>query len=116
MKTKTEELAILRDAAERLGPDSYLGPWLLSRIEAIEHAILGDVMPLWIDPVEAMREARETTQAAMREASEIRDDAIQDAKVEAARIIARATRDADETREHLRWQIQALISAARAVL
>jgi hypothetical protein len=43
--TKDEELAILDATILKLGTNSYLGPWLLSMRQGIEHDIRADVEP-----------------------------------------------------------------------
>jgi hypothetical protein len=43
--TKTEELEGLRALIDRLGPDSYLGPWLLDAFDHLEASIRADVAP-----------------------------------------------------------------------
>ena len=43
--TKHEELAVLDAAISKLGPDSYIGPWLLSVRHEAEHSILSDLPP-----------------------------------------------------------------------
>lgn len=42
---KSEEIAILKDAAARLGLESYCGPWLLSVIAQVEADITADHPP-----------------------------------------------------------------------
>jgi hypothetical protein len=40
--TKSEEIAILTEAASRLGANSYCGPWLTSILPFIEREIRSD--------------------------------------------------------------------------
>lgn len=42
---KAQEIQILRDAIERLGNDSYCGPWLTSVLYEVESDIRSDMMP-----------------------------------------------------------------------
>jgi hypothetical protein len=42
---KSTELALLRETADRLGSDSYCGPWLSQQIPFVEFAIRSDFMP-----------------------------------------------------------------------
>ena len=44
--TKNEELSILRDAIARLGPNSYLGPWLEDQLPWIESDMRSDIPPM----------------------------------------------------------------------
>ena len=43
--TKAQEIDIRRDAAARLGANSYCGPWLADQLPAIESAITSDFAP-----------------------------------------------------------------------
>lgn len=82
MKTKNQELDILRDAIAKLGPDSYLGPWLSSVIHSVESDIRSDMYPLITIPV-----ARQQCQD---EAKRI----IEDAQIKAGSMIDKAKREA----------------------
>lgn len=44
--TKSQEIQILRETVERLGPHSYCGPWLADQIQLIEADIASDFSPL----------------------------------------------------------------------
>jgi hypothetical protein len=44
--TKNEELEILRDTISRLGPNSYLGPWLEDQLPWIESDMRSDIPPM----------------------------------------------------------------------
>lgn len=44
--TKSDEIQILREAAARLGPESYCGPWLAEIIPFIEQDIRSDLPPI----------------------------------------------------------------------
>lgn len=75
---KSEEIAILREAAKKLGPNSYIGPWLLEVIPQVEWAIKSDFLP----DVEVA-----TVQDSTREAARIVNDAVNTASftIEAAK-------------------------------
>lgn len=45
MKTKQQEIEILRSAIKQLGADSYLGPWLSSVAAEVEQMIRSDYFP-----------------------------------------------------------------------
>lgn len=45
MKTKAEEMEILEDAIRRLGPDTYLGPWLQDVLEEVRGLVRSDIFP-----------------------------------------------------------------------
>ena len=42
---KSEEIALLKELAERLGPYSYCGPWLHEQIPWVERDIRADLPP-----------------------------------------------------------------------
>ena len=44
--TKSQEIQILRETVERLGPQSYCGPWLAEQIQFIEADIRSDLSPV----------------------------------------------------------------------
>jgi hypothetical protein len=84
--TKSEEIQILRQAANWLGRDSYCGAWLSDQIPSIESAIASDYPP-------------EVYAFSIHEARIHADKIIAQAKEEAASIEARAKLDAEKTRE-----------------
>ncbi len=43
--TKTQEIALIREFAEKLGPNSYFGPVLKDQLADIEQAIQNDLYP-----------------------------------------------------------------------
>lgn len=43
---KSEEIALLRAVAAKLGPNSYCGPWLASVADEVERDIHSDFFPL----------------------------------------------------------------------
>lgn len=95
--TKNEELQILREAAAKLGQDSYCGPWLTVAIPIIERDIRSDNPP---DPLTIKQYAAQI----LREA----DDVLRRAKAEADITVKAAMQQKDEAR-------QIRLSAARAV-
>lgn len=84
--TKTEEIAILRDAVERLGSLSYCGPWLNGEIPILEGILRSDYLPE-ITVADAQRTCAELVADAERRAKDTLDRAEREAKqiVEAAR-------------------------------
>lgn len=90
MKTKTEEIAALRALAQELGPDSYLGPWILDNLEAIEADMRAD-----IPPTPSWSDQRGLHAAAMADAKEIRAEAERERQriIDGARAEARQVRD-----------------------
>ena len=43
--TKKREIEILQEAAEKLGADSYCGPWLREQIPQVDMEIRDDILP-----------------------------------------------------------------------
>lgn len=75
---KQTEIKILKEAAAKLGPDSYCGPWLESQIPFIERDIRADIMPEtdWDKAVSAARaEAERIIAEAKAEAERIKKEA-----------------------------------------
>lgn len=76
--TKTQEIALIREFAEKLGPNSYFGPVLKDQLDDIEHHIRADIYP------ETMASTREYLAKLRKEAEEqaalIRERAFSDAE------------------------------------
>jgi cell division septum initiation protein DivIVA len=94
--TKSDEITILREAAEKLGSASYCGPWLRGILPGIERDIASDNPPGVQTPAEY---AASVIAEAKREA----DEMLRKAKLEADRMLrdagnqlaaAKASRDA----------------------
>lgn len=104
--TKNDELQILADAATKLGPHSYCGPWLTAVIPIIERDIRSDNPPNPFTPEERaaviLREAEDVLRRAKSDASMILQSAQQqlvDAnqiRLNAARAVAQANRDLEK--------------------
>ena len=106
--TKSEELAILRDAAERLGPDSYCGPWLAEQLELVERDMLADLAPapVWGE-LRADRADLDTERDALRARArelDVRDRELRDLAGRVYGILSGIVGDSRRTRgalEHL---------------
>lgn len=61
--TKKQELEIIAEAASRLGPDSYLGPWLTQLLPELEQAMRSDTIPQ-ITITDAVRVAKSAAEVA----------------------------------------------------
>ena len=76
--TKTQEIALIREFAEKLGPNSYFGPVLKDQLADIEQAIQNDLYP------DTMASTREYLAKLRKEAEEqaafIRERAFSDAE------------------------------------
>ena len=115
--TKAEELAAVQELARRLGPDSYLGPWLLDCLSMLRDCMASDFIP--DGPLKMHTDAAMARGEAMKEAFEIREQARKDGaghreqgRKEAAAILAAAQAEADRVRETA-WS--ALRQATRAL-
>jgi hypothetical protein len=72
--TKAQEISIITECANRLGPDSYCGPWLLERIQEVESLIRSDILPT-VTFADSSARCREILTAADERASEIKQRA-----------------------------------------
>jgi len=84
--TKSQELQIIREAIEKLGVNSYCGPWLADQIPSIESAIASDYLP-------------EAYAFSIREANIHSEKIVKLATDEAAAIEKRAKSEAEKIRE-----------------
>lgn len=98
--TKAEEIAILRKAAEQLGPNSYCGPWLEEEIPLIESDIRGDQSPR-----ASFREARRNAEATIEDAKAYAARLVEDAKKQRDLILANAKSDADNARARAKSEL-----------
>ncbi|MDA1277445.1 MAG: hypothetical protein O2960_25880 [Verrucomicrobia bacterium] len=98
---KSDEIQILRDAADKLTANSYCGPWLRSVISTVESDIRSDFMPS--PTMEATRQlcAGELA-SARREAAQILTTATDEAK----KLKDKSLRFADSVRSSLREAIR----------
>jgi cell division septum initiation protein DivIVA len=103
--TKNEEIQIITECADRLGPDSYCGSWLREQIPFIESDIQSDIGPGILASAsiqDCARKCFEMRGEAMRERTKM----IQDARDEAERIMENALKLADSIRSGLRRDIE----------
>lgn len=84
--TKSEEIEILRQAANWLGRDSYCGAWLADQLPSIESALASDYLP-------------DVYAFSISEARIHAEKIVAQAKEESASIEARAKAEAEKTRE-----------------
>lgn len=84
--TKAEELAILRETVERLGTDSYLGPWL--------REVSAEVAWIIADDLAVTLSIRGTRERALADA----ESTVAAARAEADVIMARAKAELDRAR------------------
>jgi len=99
--TKLEEIHILSQAAEKLGPFSYCGVWLKDQLDAIEHDMRCDIIPN-VSWSETRREQTRLILEGMEEAKRLTDNATK----EAERILESARKQADLIRNTLRRDLK----------
>jgi len=87
MLSKSEEIQILAECADRLGSDSYCGDWLREQIPFIESDIRSDFAPGVL--------ASASIQDCARRCAEMRADAMRDSDG----IISDARKEAEKIRE-----------------
>jgi hypothetical protein len=104
--TKEQEITILRETAERLGADSYCGPWLKEALPFIESNIKSDLYPMIRLPHEAHNEAMQILKDAKLTADNIEGRA--NDLAEAVR--AQAYKDRDLIMNAGRRQLEALLA------
>lgn len=97
--TKSEEIAIIREFARRLGPDSYFGPILAEQVWEIEQDITNDIYPVATvtrakaDCAEIKREAEEQAALVIARANNEAQAIIADAHQQAATAVSLARRE-----------------------
>lgn len=109
MLSKSQEIQILSDAADKLGSSSYCGAWLREQIPFIESDIRSDFAPGILASAsiqDCARRCAEMRADAMRE----RDGILSDARKEADQIRAQAVRFNELQREELKRTLKAILS------
>ena len=79
--TKRDELNILAEAIEKLGPDSYLGPWLLNVSDEVERQIRSDFFPMV-----SLKDTREQCEREVADAKKRAQDIIEAANIHSNRV------------------------------
>jgi len=102
--TKLEEIHILAQAAEKLGPFSYCGVWLKDQLDAIEHDMRCDIIPQ-VSWSETRRKHHGLILEGMEEAKRLKNDATK----EAERILGNARKQADLIRSTLRRDLESAL-------
>jgi cell division septum initiation protein DivIVA len=109
--TKARELGILDRAIAELGPNSYLAPWLSSQRAAIETDLRCDHFPTVYTFAEYRAEACRIREAAEFAGQEIR----QAAERQAAAIVERGRREAEDIRRYARKAIEQYAAEVNAM-
>lgn len=98
---KQDEIETLRKTAEKLGANSYCGPWLLDQIPQIEQDIRSDYFPqiTWT-------ESRRIQDQHIANAKSQAEFMLKQAKDKADRMIQDAEKHSKQIRESLRRDLQ----------
>jgi hypothetical protein len=104
--TKLEELAILAETVQRLGPNSYLGPWLADSLPTLRGWVQSDMFPPTAEAL-ALQAAADRHQAA---------ELLKAAGTEHTAALARCEEMRREAREQGIREAQAMRSRARAAV
>lgn len=109
MLSKSQEIQILSDAADKLGSDSYCGAWLREQIPFIESDIRSDFAPGILASASIQDCARRCAEMRVK-AIEERDKILFDARKEADQIRAQAVRFNELQREELKRTLKTILS------
>lgn len=93
---KAQEIEILTEAANKLGPNSYLGPWLLEIKPELESILRSDFLPQL-----SLREAEATASRIVEEAKNKANGIEMQARKEAFAIVDKANKEATDIRHRL---------------
>jgi cell division septum initiation protein DivIVA len=99
--TKQDEIETLRETAEKLGPNSYCGDWLIDQLPFIENDMRSDFLPQtsW---TQTRKMEQNTIALAKEQAARI----LKDAEEQAERIKKDARENADLIRNILKMELQ----------
>jgi hypothetical protein len=108
--TKSQEIQIIREAIEKLGVNSYCGPWLTDQLPSIESAITSDYPPeaYAFSIHEARIHADKIIGEARREAFKLERDSIAQSKARFDAADKELMRKVDAFRQILRECVNSL--------
>jgi len=109
MLSKSQEVQILSDAADKLGSGSYCGDWLREQIPFIECDIRSDFHP-GIYASASIKDCSTRCREMLSEAKAESDRILADARKEADQIRAQAVRFNELQREELKRTLKAILS------
>jgi hypothetical protein len=98
---KSQEIETLRETAEKLGPNSYCGDWLLDQLPFIEKDMRSDFLPQT-----SWTQTRKLEQNTLALAKEQAARILKDAEEQATRIKTDARQNADLIRNILKMDLQ----------
>jgi cell division septum initiation protein DivIVA len=99
--TKAQEIDIIQDAIQKLGDDSYIGPWLKSVVAEVEQSIRSDFFPT-ILPSETQKQCAEMR----KEASQHAKHTIELAEAKRSEIVKDAETKAEIIRINIRRDLE----------
>ena len=105
--TKSQEIQIIREAIEKLGVNSYCGPWLADQLPAIESAITSDYPPEAY--AFSLREAHIHCEKLIRIAKDEAAAIEKLAKIEAERVREAACKFSESVRGDLKQSIESAL-------
>ena len=109
---KSSELAILDKAISELGPESYLGPWLLERRQELDGLMKSDILPTI-----SLADARLEAERILSEAQDGARAKLESAERNASVILADARKVASRSESELKQQrISLAASLERTVI
>lgn len=100
--TKNDEIETLRKTAEKLGTNSYCGPWLLDQLPQIEMDIRSDFFPqiTWAESRriqdQHLANAKAQAEFLLKQAKDKADRMIADAEKHSAQVRASLIRDIEK--------------------
>ena len=100
--TKQDELETLRKTAEKLGANSYCGPWLLDQIPQIEQDLRSDFFPqiTWAESRriqdQHIANAKSQAEFMLKQAKDKAERMIQDAEKHSKQVRAALIRDIEK--------------------
>ena len=109
---KTDEVAALDAFIAKLGPNTYLGPWLADQRDEIVRDIANDILPSPMLPSSAYRKAAQIVADARESAKVITDVA----SAQASDLRAKTQKTCDEQRQHVAILIDRAVTDAHRVL
>jgi cell division septum initiation protein DivIVA len=98
---KSQEIETLRECAEKLGPNSYCGDWLIDQLPFIESDMRSDFLPQT-----SWTQTRKLEQTTLALAKEQAARILKDAEEQAERIRKDARQNADLIRDILKMELQ----------
>ena len=104
--TKQQEIDILAAAADKLGADSYCGPWLRDQIPFVERDMRSDILPTF-----SWTECRRLHEGHLALAKEQAERILKQAKEQAAVIRKDADKYADNSRRRLAIDLRKALDA-----